>query len=124
MRKHITTVILVGALSTVPVVGFAAAQGKTQSSTAAKHVSTNTAVTHATSGVVKSIDASTLVITRTGKTRGEMRFALNPSTQREGTIAVGAPVSVRYSEEGKTRVATAVRVQQTKQQAAHKTPKR
>jgi hypothetical protein len=118
MRERITRAILVGALSAaVPVVGFAAGPGEAQAPAVAKQ-SPNIAATHATSGVVKTIDASTLVITRTSKAHREMTFVLNTSTHREGTIAVGTPVSVRYREDGKTYVATAVSVQQPRQQAA------
>jgi hypothetical protein len=86
----------------LPIASFAAVDTQT----AAAH-KTKAAPTHATSGVVKSVDDATLVITRSGKA-GEMTFTLNPSTHREGTISVGAPVSVRYHAEGKTNIATAV----------------
>jgi hypothetical protein len=117
MRTHITTALLVVALSAVPVTGFAAT--KAQTAAGAKDASTRAVATHATRGVVKSVDASTLVITRTGRNHAEMAFALNATTHREGTIAVGAPVSLRYREDGKTNVATAVRVQPVNQRAAH-----
>jgi hypothetical protein len=117
MRTHITTALLVGALSAFPVVGFAAASAGPQTPAAAKQTSTHAAATHATRGVVKSLDDSTLVITGTGGKQGEMTFALNASTHREGTLAVGTPVSVRYREDGKTHVATAIRMESAKQQA-------
>ena len=123
MRKYFTTALLVGALAGAPVVGFAAAPAGAQTPAGAKHAPTK-AATHATRGVVKSVDASTLVITRTGKGQGEMSFTMEPSTHREGDVAVGAPVSVRYREEGKSYIATAVSVQQSKQQAAHKGTKK
>jgi hypothetical protein len=62
--------------------------------------------THATRGVVRSIDETTMVIARAGK--GEMRFDLTSSTYREGLIEVGSVVSVRYREDGKNHVATAI----------------
>src|SRR5262245_1172599 len=65
--------------------------------------------THATRGVVKSLDETMLVIARSG--RGDMSFVLRPSTRREGMIGVGSAVSVRYREEGKTNIATAVALQ-------------
>jgi len=74
--------------------------------------------THATHGIVKSVDAGTLVITRTGKAGGEMTFALDPTTHRQGTVAVGTQVDVRYHEDGKTYVATAITAQQSKPKAA------
>ena len=93
------------------------AQG--QEVTGTKHASTHAAPTHATKGVVKSIDASTLVITHKSKTSGEMTFALNPATHLQGTVAVGTQVDVRYREDGKTYVATAVTAQPVKPQAVH-----
>ncbi len=77
-----------------------------------------TPATHATRGVVKTVDASSLVIARAKG--AETTFVLNASTQRQGDIAPGANVSVRYHTEGKDKVATAVSVQQPKQPAAAK----
>ena len=65
---------------------------------------------HATRGVVKSIDTATLVVSRP-RNRGDITFRLNASTHREGTIVVGATVSVRYRDEGKVHLATAVALQ-------------
>jgi hypothetical protein len=114
--------LLLGALSAVPATGFAATQAKAQTPAVAKDAPSRAAATHATRGVVKSVDASTLVITRSDGDHAAMTFALNASTHREGTIAVGKPVSVRYREDGKTHIATAIRVQPAKQQAARTMP--
>lgn len=84
-----------------------------------QHASTKAVAAHATRGVVRSLDSSTLVITRAGVRRGEMTFALDTTTQREGTLAVGTPVSVRYREDGKRHIATAIRALPDKQQKAH-----
>ena len=100
----------------IPMTRSAFAQAADKASTAAKH---RAVPTHATRGVVKSMDASTLVITRTGKMHGEMTFALNPTTHLQGTVAVGTPVSVRYHEDAKTFVATAITAQPSKPQAVH-----
>ena len=125
MKKHITTAFLLGALSLVPAVGFAATQRASSTPAAAAHASKRVAATHAMRGVVKSIDDKTLVVTQTGGKHTEMTFALNASTQRAGAIAPGTAVSIRYREEGKANVATAIRVESAKQQAAHtKSPKR
>ncbi len=69
--------------------------------------------THATRGIVLSIDANTMVIAR-GK-RGPMTFSLTSSTHREGVIAVDSAVSVRYREDGKSHVATAIALQRPKE---------
>lgn len=69
---------------------------------------------HSTSGVVKSVDSSTLVITKGNK---DLTFATNASTQKEGTIAAGSHVTVRYQNDGKSMVATAITEQPVKQMA-------
>ena len=94
-------------------------RAKGSPATASKHASHSTVPTHATRGVVKSMDASTLVITRTGKMHNEMTFVLNPTTHLQGTVAVGTPVSVRYHEDAKIYVATAITAQPSKPHAAH-----
>jgi hypothetical protein len=123
MRKPILTALIAGALSAAPLVAFgqttnakapapAAKQSSTASaSSASQPASKSESTTHSTRGVVKSISDSTLVITRSGKKAGDMTLALNSSTHRDGTIAVGTPVSVRYMHEGKDYVATAITAQ-------------
>jgi hypothetical protein len=98
-----------------------ASAAKLQAKTAPKHASARAVQTHATRGIVKSVDDNTLVITRTGKMHNEMTFAINSDTHREGTVVVGAPVAVRYHANGKTYMATAITAQQPKQ-AAHAAP--
>jgi hypothetical protein len=66
---------------------------------------------HSVSGVVKSVDRTRLVITRTGKTPVEMTFSVNASTQKEGTIEAGTKVQVRFrgdGHDGHPAVATAI----------------
>ena len=68
--------------------------------------------THATKGVVKSVSATAMTITRvTGGRRVDSAFQLTPSTQRVGAIAAGVTVEIRYRTEGKQRIATAVSVE-------------
>jgi hypothetical protein len=66
---------------------------------------------HSVSGVVKLVDRTRLVITRAGKTPVEMIFSVNASTQKEGTIAAGTKVQVRFrgdGHDGHAAVATAI----------------
>jgi len=74
--------------------------------TAQKAAKASTA-THSVSGVVKSTDDSSLVITKGGK---DETFVVNSSTQKQGAVAVGAHVSVHYTVEGSTKTATAIAV--------------
>ena len=122
MRKYIATAALAVAVMATPIVGFAttrqaapAAAKKEAASAASK-----AAPTHATKGVVKSVDDSSLVISRHGKKPEDMTFTLNANTHKEGAVAVGSPVSVRYQESGNTYIATAVTVEQPKTKSSAK----
>jgi hypothetical protein len=65
---------------------------------------------YATRGIVKAIAKTTLVIGRL-KNRGDISFTLNDRTSVDGQIVVGSIVSVRYYDQGKAHVATAVAAQ-------------
>ena len=103
MRYTLTALMLAGTLA---VSGLAAAQTAKPASASASKAATT--ATHSIQGVVKSVDASSLVITKSGKKGGEMSFKLDSSTQRDGSIATGSPVSIRYRMDGSSMVATAV----------------
>ena len=74
--------------------------------------------THAIRGVVTSVSPSVLVITPSGKGATAMTFVVSPSTHREGNMAVGVTVSVRYRVEDQRLLATAVSTHPEKQPAA------
>lgn len=65
---------------------------------------------HSVSGVVKFVDRTRLVITRGGKTPVEMTFGVNGSTQKEGAIAAGAKVQVRFRGDTHTHTAVATAI--------------
>jgi hypothetical protein len=72
--------------------------------------------THSTKGVVKAIDAHTLVIVRSVRRGKEMTFVLDSSTRREGRVTVGAMVEVRYRTEASRRVAAVISAGETTRQ--------
>ena len=117
MKKYKTAAVVTGILSVVPL-GAAAGIPAVQKTAAAAKTTAKAAPTHATRGTVKSIDDATLVLAHGGKKNADMTFTLNGSTQKDGAIAVGSPVSVRYREDGKTNVATAIRVESAKKKTA------
>jgi hypothetical protein len=121
MRNLFSTAILAGALMAVPAMGFAASQATASS---AKPAAKATIANHSTTGTVKSVDATSLVIAHSGKKADEMTFTLGPSTQKEGNVAVGSSVSVRYHDEGGAHVASAIVAKAAKQPAAAKMPKK
>ena len=114
MRQFITALALVAACSAA-----AMAAQTSPAKPAAKAAAKSTVATHSTTGTVKSIDSSTLVIAKPGK-GGEMTFAVNGSTQKDGTVGVGSNVTVRYQGEGKSMVATAISERPAKQMASSK----
>jgi len=119
MRYTLTALMLAGVLATS---GIAFAQtSKPAPSTAAKPAKSTSAATHSVQGVVKSVDASSLVITKSGKKGGDMTFKLDSTTQKDGSITTGSPVSVRYRMDGSSMVATAVNAEAPK---ASKTAKK
>ena len=113
MRQVITALVLVLACSA----GAFAASASAAQAKPAKAAAKTTMASHSTSGVVKSVDASSLVISRSGK---DMTFAINASTQKGGNVAPGSQVTVRYQTEGKSMVATAITERPAKQTATNK----
>ena len=123
--KMIRNMYLLGVLVTVPTMGMAqtpaakpapaaAAKSATATQPAAKTTVAKAPVAHATKGVVKSIDAKSLVITTSGAKGKELTFVLDSTTVKTGTPAVGATVEVRYKTEAKQNIATAVSVSEAK----------
>jgi hypothetical protein len=100
--------------------GQTTAKPKTTTAKSAPAPKPAMAAVHATKGVVKSVDATSLVITKTAGKGPETSFVLNASTEKQGTIAPGSAVDVRYKTEGKSKVATAVSVQEPKSPTAAK----
>ena len=106
--RNFKAAAIVAMLAMVPAGAFAAQAAKKSAAPAAKHAAV---ASHTTSGTVKSSTDSSLVITKGGK---DETFTLNASTEKTGTIANGAHVTVHYTMDGKNMVATAVSVQPAK----------
>ena len=106
MRTTVAAFLMMGVLVPRPTIALAQATQQAESPAAPGEGS----AVHATRGVVKAIDAKTLVVSRP-KGRGDITFDLTPTLHREGTITVGSTVAVRYRDEGKHHVATAISVQ-------------
>lgn len=126
MRNLLTRAMVIGVLVVAPAAAFARgvhpqATTKQPATTQAAATTTTKAPMHATSGVVKSIDGSSLVLA--GKNGKETKFTLNASTQKEGAIAVGSHVSVRYENEKGSHVATAVMAKAGKPKATSEASK-
>jgi hypothetical protein len=121
MRNIMKVAVFAVALA-VPAAAFAQGataaptQKKASTATAAKKEAAPKVASHTTSGVVKSVSDSSLVITKGGK---DETFAVNSSTKKDGDVAAGAKVTVAYTTEGKDMTATSI-----KAAAAHSTAKK
>ena len=113
MRTIRITAVLLGLLLTVPAF-LLASSGQSQSKSSAPKTTPASSAVHATKGVVKSVDDTSLVITRPSGKVKEMTFVISPGTARKGALATGATVEVRYRTDAKQNIATAVTVQEHK----------
>ena len=117
MRYIARTLVLVAALA-VAGSAFAAAKAAPANSAPQAAKKTSTAASHTVKGTVKSLDASTLVLST--KKGGDMTFVVDSNTAKQGSPAVGSEASVKYHTEGKTMMATAITAQPAKQVASAK----
>ena len=98
MRKHLAAALAASLFFSGAAVAFAAPGQK-----AASHKE-HAATEKTAKGVVKSIDASSLVL-QSGK--NEMKFTVDSMTKNAG-VSTGAHAVVHYKMEGKNMVATSV----------------
>jgi len=105
MKKMLQAAAVAAAVLAVPAMSFAA---QTKPAPAAKTATkkAETPATHSAKGVVKSMDATSLVVTEKGK---DVSYVLDASTKKEGDPAVGSNVTVMYKTEGTQHVATDVK---------------
>ena len=106
MRQMTTAAVVLGAVLLAASTGTAS---PTTDAAQAAHSRAKAAVqaeTHSMKGVVKSIDATTLIVERgSGKHKQHMTFALDTDTHRDGDIKAGSTVSVRYRTEAQKLLA-------------------
>jgi hypothetical protein len=109
--RNITKAIAIAAMLAFPVASFAQTAPAAPAAKTAKSekATTKKVASKTTSGTVKSVSDSQLVITKgSGKSAKDETFAVNASTTKTGTIETGSKVSVHYTTEGSTMTATAI----------------
>jgi hypothetical protein len=111
--RNLTKAIAIAAMLAFPVASFAqtapAAPAAKQSATKAEKSASKKVATKTTTGTVKSVSDSQLVITHgSGKSAKDETFAVNASTTKTGTVETGSKVSVHYTTEGSAMTATAI----------------
>ena len=123
--RNITKVAALVAMLAIPTVSFAgqatAPAPKAPAAKAEKPMKKSAVASHSTSGTVKSISDTQLVITKAGKAAKEETFTVNAATTKTGTVEAGSKVSVHYTSEGGMMTATAITASPAKKAA--KTPK-
>ena len=124
MRNLMKAAIVVAALA-FPAAAFAqagATAAPAQKKSAATSVKKAPAVaSHTTSGTVKSVSDSSLVISKgTGKNAKDESFTVNASTKKTGDVKEGAKVTVAYTTEGGAMTATSIKAAAPKMAAKKK----
>jgi hypothetical protein len=114
MKKIFQAAVVAAAVLAVPAMSLAAQTkpAATVSAQAKPAAKAAPAAVRSARGVVKSMDASSLVLTeKAGKKKKshDVRFVLDNSTQKDGNVAVGSAVQVKYHNDAKKHVATEVR---------------
>ncbi len=125
MRMFTKAAILVAALA-IPAATFAqgtaAPAAKEKKAPAAMKEAGKAAVaSHTTSGTVKSVSDSSLVITKgAAKNAKEVTFTVNASTKKTGDVKEGSKVTVAYTTEGGTMTATSIKAAAAKAKSKKK----
>ena len=103
MHKTLAVLMMAGSLTAAPLGAMA---GTPAAAPAAAGKSAK--AEHATTGTIKSMSDTTLVLTTSNKKHHEMTFQLDPAVHKEGAISTGSHVSIRYRNDGDKHVATAI----------------
>ena len=111
MKKMLQAAVVAAAVLAVPSMSLAAQTAKPAPAAKPAAKKTATPASHSAKGVVKSMDATSLVVTEKGK---DVTYVLDPSTKKEGDPAVGSNVTVMYKTEGTQHVATDVKASAAK----------
>src|SRR5436190_597989 len=111
MKKMLQAAVVAAAVLAVPTMSLAAQTAKPAPAAKTAAKKTATAASHSAKGVVKSMDATSLVVTEKGK---DVTYVLDPSTKKEGDPAVGSNVTVMYKTDGTQHVATDVKASAAK----------
>lgn len=106
--KRLYIVALVALMTASPLVSSAQSQPASP-----KTQPTPKPITATMTGIVKSVDDTSMVITRSNAKGPEETFQLNSSTTRKGDLVAGDKVKVSYHLDDARKVATAVTVTQT-----------
>ena len=112
MKKMFQAAVVAAAVLAVPAMSLAA-QTKPAATAQATPAAKAAPAVRSARGIVKSMDASTLVLIEKAsrkKKSHDVRFLLDPSTQKDGNVVVGSTVRVTYHNDAKRHVATEVRV--------------
>jgi hypothetical protein len=104
MRRALNVIVLLVVLAG-PDAGLASTR---PAMTGAGDSADDRVASHAVRGVVKAVAGSSLVVSRPGRSGGDMTFIMTSSTDRDGMLRVGAIVSIRYRVDRNSLIATAV----------------
>ena len=119
MKQMFQAVVVAAAVLAVPAMSLAAQTTPAPAKqSAAKPAATAKPTMHTAQGVVKSMDASSLVLTE--KSKKDVTFVVDASTKKEGDVAVGSTVHVTYKDDASQHIATDIKAASAKPAKAAK----
>ena len=110
MKQMFQAVVVAAAVLAVPAMSLAAQTkpaASAKQTAPAKPAATAKPAVHTAQGVVKSMDASSLVLTE--KSKKDVTFVVDASTKKEGDVAVGSTVHVTYKDDASQHIATDIK---------------
>ena len=121
MKQMFQAVVVAAAVLAVPAMSLAAhtqPAASDKQTAPAKPAATAKPAVHTAQGVVKSMDASSLVLTE--KSKKDVTFVVDASTKKEGDVAVGSTVHVTYKDDASQHIATDIKAASAKPAKAAK----
>ena len=121
MKQMFQAVVVAAAVLAVPAMSLAAQTkpaASAKQTAPAKPAATAKPAVHTAQGVVKSMDASSLVLTE--KSKKDVTFVVDASTKKEGDVAVGSTVHVTYKDDASQHIATDIKAASAKPAKAAK----
>ena len=121
MKQMFQAVVVAAAVLAVPAMSLAAQTkpaASAKQTAPAKPAATAKPAVHTALGVVKSMDASSLVLTE--KSKKDVTFVVDASTKKEGDVAVGSTVHVTYKDDASQHIATDIKAASAKPAKAAK----
>jgi hypothetical protein len=115
MTRKKVLALVTGSMLAMTGIGIAQTKAPAAKAPSVTHQAKKAPMTSVMRGMIKSVNDKELVVERKTKSGSkDVTFAMNASTQKQGDLKVGAPVTVHYRRDNNVDLATSVRSVQSK----------